>query len=65
VLLERERVHLHSKKPYRLYPEDGLAVRRQRGRKRATGTREPMTVPQVLNDCWSDPRGVDRLRLPF
>ena len=53
VLLEREGVRLNLKKLYRLYREEGLAVRRRRGRKRATGTREPMTVPQAPNDRWS------------
>ena len=28
-------------------------MRRRRGRKRATGTREPMAVPQASNDRWS------------
>ena len=53
VLLEREGVRLNHKKLYRLYREEGLAVRRRRGRKRATGTREPMAVPQASNDRWS------------
>lgn len=53
VLLEREGVRLNHKKLYRVYREEGLAVRRRRGRKRATGTREPMTVPQASNDRWS------------
>ena len=53
VLLEREGMLLNQKKLYRLYREEGLAVRRRRGRKRATGTREPMAVPQASNDRWS------------
>ena len=53
VLLEREGMRLNPKKLYRLYREEGLAVRRRRGRKRATGTREPMPVPQAPNDRWS------------
>lgn len=53
VLLEREGVRLNHKRLYRLYREEGLAVRRRRGRKRATGTREPMPVPQARNDRWS------------
>jgi putative transposase len=32
---------LDLKKVYRLYREEGLAVRRRRGRKRALGTRAP------------------------
>ena len=53
VLLEREGMRLNHKKLYRLYREEGLAVRRRRGRKRATGTREALTVPQARNDRWS------------
>ena len=53
VLLEREGMRLNHKKLYRLYREEGLAVRRRRGRKRATGAREPMPVPQAPNDRWS------------
>ena len=35
ILLEREGVRMNHKKLYRLYREEGLAVRRRRGRKRA------------------------------
>jgi len=44
---------MNHKKLYRLYREEGLAVRRRRGRKRATGTRAPMTLPQGPNQRWS------------
>ena len=53
ILLEREGVRLNHKKLYRLYREEGLAVRRRRGRKRATGTRAPMVVPSRPNERWS------------
>src|SRR3989442_861826 len=46
ILLAREGIVMNTKKLYRLYKEEGLAVRRRRGRKRATGTRAPMAVPQ-------------------
>jgi transposase InsO family protein len=36
---------MNHKKLRRLYKDEGLAVKRRRGRKRATGTREPMPVP--------------------
>ena len=45
ILLEREGVSMNKKKLFRLYREEGLAVRRRRGRKRATGTRAPMALP--------------------
>lgn len=41
ILLEREGVSLNKKKLFRLYREEGLAVRRRRGRKRATGMPTP------------------------
>lgn len=37
ILLEREGVSMNKKRLFRLYREEGLAVRRRRGRKRATG----------------------------
>lgn len=53
ILLEREGVSMNKKKLFRLYREEGLAVRRRRGRKRATGTRAPMVVPDGPNQRWS------------
>jgi putative transposase len=53
VLLKREGYVINHKKLYRLYREEKLAVRRRGGRKRAIGTRAPMTVPGVPNDRWS------------
>jgi putative transposase len=37
----------------RLYREERLTVRRRGGRKRALGTRAPMTMPQGPNQRWS------------
>ena len=45
LMLEREGISMNHKKLRRLYSEEGLAVKRRRGRKRATGTREPMPIP--------------------
>jgi putative transposase len=53
ILLQREGVSMNKKKLFRLYKEEGLAVRRRRGRKRATGTRAPMALPQGPNQRWS------------
>ena len=53
LMLEREGVVMNHKKLRRLYKEEGLAVRRRRGRKRATGTRKPMPVPSGPNERWS------------
>lgn len=44
ILLQREGVSMNKKKLFRIYKEEGLAVRR-RGRKRATGTRAPIALP--------------------
>ena len=44
---------MRDKKLRRLYSEEGLAVKRRRGRKRATGTRAPLDVPHRPNDRWS------------
>jgi putative transposase len=53
ILLAREGMTMNLKKLYRLYREEGLTVRRRRGRKRATGTRAPITIPQAPNQRWS------------
>ena len=44
VLLERKGMKMNHKKLYRIYREEGLSVKRRRGRKRARGTRVPMPV---------------------
>jgi putative transposase len=53
LMLEREGIRMNHKKLRRLYKEEGLAVKRRRGRKRATGTRAPLDVPLRPNDRWS------------
>jgi len=53
ILLRREGVMLNWKKLYRLYREERLMVRKRGGRKRALGTRAPMTIPQGANQRWS------------
>jgi putative transposase len=52
-MLAREGHALNHKKLYRLYHEERLMVRRRRGRKRALGTRAPMTLPNAINQRWS------------
>jgi putative transposase len=49
LLLGREGIRLNRKKLYRLYKEERLTVRKRGGRKRALGTRAPMTIPQGIN----------------
>ncbi len=53
ILLRREGTHMNHKKLRRLYAEERLQVRRRGGRKRALGTRAPMTIPQGPNQRWS------------
>src|SRR6516162_1164485 len=53
ILLQREGIVLNHKKLRRIYAEERLQVRRRGGRKRALGTRAPLTVPQAANQRWS------------
>ena len=53
VLLRREGHVVNRKKTQRLYREEGLSVRKRRGRKRATGTRAPLLTVAVPNARWS------------
>jgi len=53
VLLKREGTFVNHKRLRRLYSEERLQVRRRGGRKRALGTRSPMTLPQGPNQRWS------------
>jgi putative transposase len=53
ILLSREGIVMNHKKFRHLYREERLQVRRRGGRKRAVGTRAPMTIPQGPNQRWS------------
>jgi len=53
VLLERKGMTMNHKKLYRIYREEGLSVKRRRGRKRARGTRTPMPSAAGINARWS------------
>ncbi len=53
IMLEREGIVMNHKKLRRIYKEEGLAVKRRCGRKRATGTREPMPEPTGPGVRWS------------
>lgn len=43
----------NHKKVYRVYREEGLSVKRRKGRKRALGTRQPLPVADCINQVWS------------
>jgi putative transposase len=53
ILLRREGYVVNHKRLFRLYREERLMVRRRGGRKRAMGTRAPITLPLQPNDRWS------------
>jgi hypothetical protein len=45
ILLSKEGMHMNQKRFRRLYREEGLAVRKRGGRKRALGQRAPLGLP--------------------
>jgi putative transposase len=53
VLLRAQGCIVNRKKTQRLYREEGLAVRKRKGRKRATGSRAPILVDARPNARWS------------
>ena len=53
IMLKRQGMIMNHKKLYRLYREEGLSVRRRRGRKQARGSRTPMPVPLAPGARWS------------
>lgn len=53
LMLEREGIHMNHKKLRRIYREEGLSVRRRKGRKRAQGTRRPLEMPSRPGERWS------------
>lgn len=53
LMLKREGTLVNHKKLFRVYREEKLVVRKRGGRKRALGTRAPMTIPQGPNQRWS------------
>lgn len=53
VLLRRDGYVLNRKKTQRLYREEGLSVRKRKGRKKATGTRAPLLTIARPNARWS------------
>jgi putative transposase len=53
IMLKREGQIHNLKKIYRLYKEEGLSVKRRKGRKRAIGTRLPLPRADMINQIWS------------
>jgi transposase InsO family protein len=61
VLLRREGRVVNRKKTQRLSREEGLSVRKWRGRKKAAETRAPLLMVAAPNARWSvDPRQAPR-----
>ena len=53
ILLTREGFMCNIKKIRRLYREEQLLLTRRKGRKKATGTRQPLPRPDNINQVWS------------
>lgn len=53
IFLRREGFVVNHKRLFRIYREEGLMVRKRKGRKRAVGQRFPIPVPQCPNDLWA------------
>ena len=53
ILLRRDSVLINRKKTQRLYREEGVTVRRRRGRKRAVGAQAPAPALALPNQRWS------------
>jgi transposase InsO family protein len=53
ILLRREGEPSGVNRIYRLYREEGLAVRKRRARRKAVGTRTPILVEAKVNARWS------------
>ena len=53
LILKREGLVVNHKKTERLYREEGLALRRKRRRKGATGLRVAIAAPIRVNERWS------------
>ncbi len=52
-MLKREGTMVNLKKVRRLYSKERLQVKRRKGRKKASGTRAPLVIPQAPNQRWS------------
>ncbi len=53
IFLRREGFACNIKKIHRIYKEEKLMVKRRKGRKKATGTRQPLPKPDSINQVWS------------
>ena len=53
VFVRREDHEVNHKRLFRIYCEEQLHVRRRGGRKRAIGTRAPMTLSLMTSQRWS------------
>ena len=52
-MLRREGVEVNHKRVYRLYSQANLAVRRPKKPRRPDAEREPLVIPQRVNQVWS------------
>ena len=61
IMLKREGLVINHKHTERIYREEGLALRRKRRRKGASGLRVMMPTPQKPNERWSMDFVTDRI----
>ena len=52
-MFRRDGIAINRKKTQRLYREEGLTVRRRKGRRRTVGARAPAPVLALPNQRWS------------
>lgn len=53
IFLRREGIEYNIKKVHRIYKEENLQVKNRKGRKRALRERQPLPVPDAINQVWS------------
>ena len=52
-MLRREGWQVNHKKVYRIYSEEHLAVRRKKRKKLCSMPRQPLALPEAINERWS------------
>jgi len=52
-MLRREKWEVNHKRVYRLYREEGLAMRRRKGKRYRAEARVPMALPSRTNQMWT------------
>lgn len=53
VMMSRQGIEMNHKKLYRIYREEGLAVRKKRRKRINAAARQALTAPSKANELWS------------